>query len=271
MADPNRATPPGHVLIVDDEPALRTTLTRVLMSAGWEVTSASEGREMLQLLAASPFDLVYLDIHLTGMSGMDLLQQIRENDPDLPVVLFTGQASLDTALEAIRLGASDYLVKPIDPEILIARTRVILEERFIARRRHELLEQIDRLQAELAQLDRRTVYTPQAEQPAGGERFVKRGPLVLDRHARRATFRDTVLELTPASFDYLLVLSRHTPEVVDYRTLVNESQGYETSQHEARELVKWHIHNLRRAIEQDPQKPQRILNVRGVGYRLLVD
>lgn len=271
MAEPRKSTPPGHILIVDDEPALRTTLTRVLISSGWEVTSAADGGEMLQLLAASPFDLVYLDIHLSGISGLALLQQIRESDPDLPVVLFTGRASLDTALEAIRLGASDYLVKPIDPEILIARTRVILEERFVGKRRRELQSQIESLQAELARLDRRTVYTPMVEQPAGGDRFVKRGPLVLDLHARRATFRDAVLELTPASFDYLLVLSRHTPEVVDYRTLVNESQGYETSQHEARELVKWHIHNLRRAIEGDPQKPHHILNVRGVGYRLLVD
>jgi DNA-binding response OmpR family regulator len=271
MAEPRGSTPPGHILIVDDEPALRTTLTRVLITAGWEVNSASEGREMLQLLAASRYDLVYLDIHLAGMSGLDLLQQIRSSDPDLPVVLFTGQASLDTALEAIRLGASDYLVKPIDPEILIARTRVILEERYLDRRRREIQEQIDRLQAELSRLDKRTVYAPPVEQTASGDRFVKRGPLVLDLHARRGTFRETVLELTPASFDYLLVLSRHTPEVVDYQTLVNESQGYQTSQHEARELVKWHIHNLRRAIEQDPQKPQYILNVRGVGYRLLVD
>ncbi|HUF40249.1 MAG TPA: response regulator transcription factor [Anaerolineales bacterium] len=271
MAEPHLRTPPGHILIVDDEPALRTTLTRVLITAGWEVTSAAEGRETLQLLAASAFDLVYLDIHLFGMSGLELLQQIRATDADLPVVLFTGKASLDSALEAIRLGASDYLVKPIDPEILIARTRVILEERYIEKRRRVLREQIDTLQGELAQLDQRTVYALPAEQPSGGDRFVKRGSLVLDLHARRATFRDTVLELTPASFDYLLVLSRHTPEVVDYRTLVNESQGYETSQHEARELVKWHIHNLRRTIERDPQKPQYILNVRGVGYRLLVD
>jgi DNA-binding response OmpR family regulator len=271
MADIVRKTPPGHILIVDDEPALRTTLTRVLISAGWEVNSAAEGREMLQLLAASPYDLIYLDIHLAGMSGLELLQKIREGDPDLPVVLFTGQASLDTALEAIRLGANDYLVKPIDPEILIARTRVILEERYVDRRRRELRDQIEALQDELARLDRRTVYAPQTEKPAGGDRFVKRGPLVLDLHARRATFKETVLELTPASFDYLLVLSRHTPEVVDYQTLVNESQGYQTSQHEARELVKWHVHNLRRAIEQDPQKPHHILNVRGVGYRLLVD
>ena len=271
MAEMTARTPPGHILIVDDEPVLRTTLTRVLHTTGWEVTSAGEGQEALLLLGRSEFDLVYLDIHLAEMSGLELLSQIRETYPQIPVVLFTGQATLESSLKAIRLGASDYLVKPIDPEILIARTRVILEEKHLEKQKQRLRSQIAQLQAELSRLEERTRYEPAIDLPAPVERFVKRGPLVLDLHARRATFRDTVLELTPASFDYLLVLSRHTPDVVDYQTLVIESQGYETSPHEARELVKWHIHNLRRAIERDPQKPQHILNVRGVGYRLLVD
>jgi DNA-binding response OmpR family regulator len=118
----------GNVLIIDDEDGLRHTLTRVLKVAGCEVSSASDGPPALGLIQTIPLDLVYLDIHLPSMSGLEVLQSIRSAKPDLPVILFTAHASLQSALEALRLGATDYLVKPIDPEVFVARTRVILDE-----------------------------------------------------------------------------------------------------------------------------------------------
>ena len=103
------------------------------------------------------------------------------------------------------------------------------------------------------------------------DRFFKRGALILDLQARRATFRETVLALPPAAFDYLEVLARHSPEVIPYQTLVIEAQGYRADLMEARELSKWHIHAIRQALEADPSNPQVLLNVRGTGYRLVVD
>ncbi|MBI5348105.1 MAG: winged helix-turn-helix domain-containing protein [Chloroflexi bacterium] len=82
---------------------------------------------------------------------------------------------------------------------------------------------------------------------------------------------DKVLSLPPAAFDYLAVLARHAPNTVDYQTLVNEAQGYQTESFQAKDLAKWHIHQLREALETNPDDPKYIVNMRGVGYRLVVD
>jgi DNA-binding response OmpR family regulator len=86
---------------------------------------------------------------------------------------------------------------------------------------------------------------------------------------RRVTMNGRAINLPPTSFDYLLVLARHTPSVVDYQTLVSEAQGYETDPHEAQELTKWHIHHIRQALEPDAHNPTFVINVRGIGYRLV--
>ncbi len=262
----------GHVLIIDDEDRLRHTLTRVLKTAGCEVSGAADGPQALQLVRSTPLDLVYLDIHLPGISGLEVLQTLRAERPDLPVILFTGHASLQSALEAIRLGAADYLVKPIDPQVFVARTRVILEEQKVERRKRELREQIAALRAELRALEEQNAPVPPAHPvPDGGDRFLKRGHFVLDLQAQRATLADRVLSLPPTAFTYLTVLARHAPQAVDYQTLVTEAQGYAVEQSEASELAKYHIHVLRQAINARKDEPGYILNVRGIGYRLLTD
>ena len=263
----------GNVLIIDDEDGLRHTLTRVLKVAGCEVSSASDGPPALNLVQTIPLDLVYLDIHLPSMSGLEVLQSIRSAKPDLPVILFTAHASLQSALEAIRLGATDYLVKPIDPEVFVARTRVILDEQAVERRKRELREQIGILRAELRSLEDQSI--PPASgviaAPEAADRFLKRGRFVLDLQAQRATLKERVLSLPPTAFTYLTVLARHAPEAVDYQTLVTEAQGYAVEQSEASELAKYHIHVLRQSIDVGKDEPGYILNVRGVGYRLLTD
>jgi DNA-binding response OmpR family regulator len=266
----------GRVLIIDDEVNLRQTLTRILRQAGCDVTTASDGPEGLQRLAAVAYDLAYLDIHLPGMDGLQVLKQIHQSYPQLPVILLTGHASLQTAVEAIRLGATDYLVKPVDPETLVARTRTVLAEQALQRRRREIQTQIEALQSELKTLDRSAGLGDEAAPAANAippqtDRFIKHGPLILDVQARRATFGDKVLMLPPAAFDYLVVLVRHAPDVVSYQTLVAEAQGYQTDLRQAQELAKWHIHELREALEPDQPQPRHVLNVRGVGYRLVVD
>ena len=263
----------GKVLIIDDEASLRQTLTRILQKIGCETMTAVDGREALEMLAEQRFDLVYLDIHLPELDGLQILKEIRQQNPRLPVILLTGYGSMQSAVEALRLGASDYLLKPVDPEVLVARTRIVLNEQAIERRRREIREQIAALREELQALDRESPENqpPPLPLPTPQDRFLKRGCLILDMQAQRATFGENVLALPPAAFDYLVVLAHNSPDVVDYHSLVTEAQNYDVDSNEARELSKWHIHVLRQALEENPQDPQYILNVRGVGYRLLLD
>lgn len=261
----------GNVLVIDDELSLRHTLTRLIQAAGFQVTAVADGKDALAVLEKPVFDLVYLDIHLPGVNGLDILRAVRKESPQLPVILLTGNASLQSALEALRLGATDYLLKPIDPEVLVARTRIILQEQAVEKRRREIEENIAALQAELQSLKTQEYETsaqPTISNP--GERFLKRGPLILDLQIRRGTLGDQILSIPPTAFDYLVSLARHSPEVVDYATLFTEAQGYNNATRiEAQEMTKWHIHTLRQALEPDPARPKHILNVRGTGYRLV--
>lgn len=262
----------GHILIIDDEASLRQTLARILQRAGHEVTTAESGEMALSLIAETAFDVVYMDLRMPGMPGLEALKRIHTSHPDLPVILFTAQPDVNSAVEALRLGATDYLLKPLQPQVLIERTQAILSQREKEHRRREIQAQILSLQSEMKSLDNdeEPVAAPDLTgTPA--DRFVSRGTLKLDLHARRVTISGRVVNLPPTAFDYLLVLARHAPNVVDYQTLVTEAQGYQADAREAQELVKWHIHHIRQAIEPDSQNPAYIINVRGSGYRLVAD
>jgi DNA-binding response OmpR family regulator len=263
----------GHILIIDDEASLRKTLARVLQQAGFEVTTAEQAGQGLDYLKTTSFDLVYMDIRMPGLSGLDALKAIHAAHPELPVILFTAQPDLNSAVEALRRGATDYLLKPLKPEVIIQRTQAVLAVRQRELRKREIQSQIESLQVELKTLE--TDDDAQAAPPplaaASPDRFLKRGSLVLDLHTRRVTVNERVEDLPPTSFDYLLVLARHSPNVVDYQTLVAEAQGYQAEFREAQELTKWHVHHIRQAIEPDARKPNHVINVRGTGYRLVAD
>ncbi len=263
--------PTGHILIIDDEASLRQTLARILQRDGYEVTSVASGTEGLSIVAQHSFDLVYLDIRMPDMNGLDVLQTIHAQLPDLPVILFTAQPDLHSAVEALRRGASDYLMKPLKPETVLARTRSILSEQEKKKRRKEILHQMEELQAELDALDGTPSPPKEARTEPVSDRFIKRGLLTLDLHTRRVMVGDQAASLAPTSFDYLLVLVRHAPNVVDYQTLVSEAQGYQVDAREAQELTKWHIHNIRQAIESDSRNPVHVINLRGTGYRLVTE
>ena len=263
----------GHILIIDDEASLRQTMARILQRAGYEVTTSANGREGLALLSEHPFDLLYLDIRMPDISGLELLQTIHTKFPELPVILFTAQPDLNSAVEALRRGATDYLLKPLKPQSVIDRTQAILVSKQKERRKRELQRQIDALQAELNSLEGQkediTKSTSQ-QSSASDDRFLRRGELILDLHTRRVVMNERAVNLSPTSFDYLLVLARHAPNIVDYQTLVSEAQGYGTDPREAQELTKWHIHHIRQAIEPDTRNPIYVINVRGTGYRLVI-
>lgn len=267
-------TPSGHILIIDDEATLRQTMARILLRAGFEVTTVASGKETLSIIKEHSFDLVYLDIRMPDMNGLEVLKTIHTQYPEMPVILFTAQPDLHSAVEALRLGATDYLMKPLKPEAVIERSRGIISEQNKKKRRREILNQIDALQAELDALDagefseQKNVSAPEE---IASDRYVRRGALILDVHARRATVNDRAVNLAPTSFDYLLVMARHSPNVVDYQTLVAEAQGYQSDAREAQELTKWHVHNIRQAIESNGHNDIHIITIRGSGYRLVTD
>jgi DNA-binding response OmpR family regulator len=268
--------PSGRILIVDDEANLRHTVARVLQRAGFEVTTAASGKEGLTLLAQQTFDLVYMDIRMPDMNGLETLQAISAAHPKLPVILFTGQPDLTSAVSALRQGALDYLQKPLKPELIIERAKTVLASLERERRKKELQAQIETLQAELRSLENEasaelSLKDKEDKEADESDRYLKRGTLVLDLHTQRVTVGNRVIDLSPTPFSYLLVLARHAPNIVDYQTLVTEAQGYQTDAREAQELTKWHVHQIRETIESDAQHPSFIINVRGVGYRLVVD
>jgi two-component system alkaline phosphatase synthesis response regulator PhoP len=260
----------GRILIIDDEAALRHTLARILQKAGFEVTTAENGEQGLAFTQNANFDMVFMDLRMPGMAGMEALKLIHASQPDLPVVLFTAQPDLNSALDALRYGATDYLLKPLKPLEIIERARNILANQKKEKRKREIAQQIEALQAELRSLTNGDAGSQQTA-PLSDDRYLKRGFLVLDLHKRRLILRDQPVNIPPTSFDYLLVLARHSPDVVNYQTLVAEAQGYQTDAREAQELTKWHIHQLRQAIEENTHDPSILINVRGTGYRLVAD
>lgn len=262
------------ILIIDDEPNLRRSLGLILQRAGYVITTASNAAEAIQLLRAGAYDLAFLDIKLPDQNGIQLLPQIRELYPEMPILILTAHATLDTAIEAVRLGARDYLLKPIDPESILSRVAGILKEAKPKRRR-EITDQMQNLLAELQSMDGKEDASSPSAAPSSTKadpaRYLKCGPLVLDRHTHSVQYNGCNTSLPPSTFDYLVTLVRHSPNPVTYEKLVQESQGYQhLSRAEAREISRWQMHEIRRMLETDPRHPRLVITVRDFGYRLVV-
>jgi DNA-binding response OmpR family regulator len=262
----------ASILIIDDEPNLRRSLALILQRAGYSVNTAENAREVKHYLAAGAYDMVFLDLKMPEVNGMELLPEIRQIYPEMPVLILTAHATLESAIEAVRKGARDYLLKPVDPEEILERVKQILAEQEQPKRRREIVGEIQSLLAQLNPVESTETSggdsnpAAQAQDPA---RVLRRGPFTLDLHARFATKGDQIITLSPTAFDYLVTLVRHSPNPVSYETLVVESQGYKTTPVEAREMARWRIHELRKAFEADTRNPTYIITVRDVGYRLI--
>jgi len=266
--------PTNHsILIIDDEPNLRRSLGLILQRAGYTITTAANAKEATQLLQAGAFDLTFLDIKLPDQNGIQLLPQLRELYPDMPVLILTAHATLDSAIGAVRLGARDYLLKPIDPETILNRVQTILREQKPKRRR-EITTQLQSLLSELQSINGSEPSKSANDVPvlqADPTRYLKCGPIVLDRHTHSVKLKDFTSSLPPSTFEYLVTLVRHSPQPVTYEKLVSESQGYQNvSRAEAREIARWQMHEIRKILESDPRHPQLIITVRDLGYRLVV-
>jgi len=261
------------ILIIDDEPNLARSLGLILQHAGYVIKTAGTAQEALHMLQAGAYDLAFLDIKLPDQSGIQLLPQIKDIYPNMPVLILTAHATLDTAIEAVRLGARDYLLKPVDPGSILALVSKILDEDKTPHRRREITGLIQELLDELRVIEGEE--DSQTELGSGTilnnpTRYLKRGTLVLDLHTRSVLLPSGNISLPPSTFEYLVTLVRHSPNPVTYEKLVTESQAYQNlSRSEAREITRWQIHEIRKAIEADPRHPQLIFTVRDVGYRLV--
>ena len=261
------------ILIVDDEDRLRLSLSLILQKENYRVETVATAEDALDCLKQHEYNLMFLDLSLPGMSGIDLLVEVHRQFPYLPVLILTAHAALDSAIQAVRLGARDYLIKPVEPVLIVTRVAEILAESEQPARKKEIVSQIHALLAELQTMEGEEM-TPRSALAAlpstDPARFLKKGPFELDLHARHATLGGKYIPVTGIYFEYLGTLLRHAPKTVAYKTLVKESQGYDVDATEARELARWRIHELRKIIEEDPEHPQYILTVRGTGYRLAI-
>ncbi|MBX3063923.1 MAG: response regulator transcription factor [Anaerolineae bacterium] len=261
----------ANILVVDDEGAIRYSIGKTLQRVGYQVSAASSAEEAINFLDEQIFDVVLTDIRMPGISGVELLGIIKEKAPDAIVILMTAYASLGTAVEALRLGAHDYLIKPISSQDIRQSVARGLERAQNLRRRRQLLETIQNNVKELTGgfEEVRGVPPVQTTTPVQAPvTTMQLGPLTIFPGRYQIQVGDKSLNLTPTEFDLLLYLAAHRGRVVPCYELVREVRGYTVDESEAREVIRPHISNLRRKLEKAGQDPDLIVNVRGIGYRL---
>lgn len=265
----------ANILVVDDEGAIRYSIGKTLQRVGYQVSAAASAEEAMAMLGEQLFDVVLTDIRMPGLTGVELLSRIKEKAPDAIVILMTGYASLGTAVEALRLGAHDYLIKPISSQDIRQSVARGLERSQNMRRRRQLLETIQNNVKELTggfeETNRTHTANGAAIAPAPVQAPVttmQLGPLTIFPGRYQIQVGDKQLSLTPTEFDLLLYLAAHRGRVVPCYELVREVRGYTVDEAEAREVIRPHISNLRRKLDKAGQDPDLIVNVRGIGYRL---
>ena len=259
------------ILIVEDDPSIRRALSEGLRDSGYEVVAAATAEEALSKLAVIVVDLALVDLKLPGMDGVNLLRELRQRSPTTELVIMSANPSTDSAIEALRMDAYDYLLKPFTLDQVEQVLSRALERHRQWAHRETLLRQLERSLAGLQALKRSgSVGSPasEAKSRTNNPGMLFCGPIEIDlqRHLARAEERE--LDLTPTEFNLLVTLVDRAPAVVSHQDLIHQAIGYQTDPIEARELVKWHIHHLRGKVESDPKRPRYIVNVRGVGYRL---
>lgn len=267
----------ANILVVDDEQNIRLTLSALLRRVGHTVTTASSGEEAVSLFSTQSFDMMLVDLQMPGINGIQVVEALRARGLDTDVIVLTGHGSLESAIEGIHQGIFDYMLKTSDPAQIIERVAAGLSERAKRKRQNTLISTIGQAVQELTgsgvsqQQDEPHSSSSVSTGPTGHERVVTIGQLQLDTWHQTATLSDRSLNLTPTEFRLLLCLAEHSGQMLSYTQLVRCAQGYETSELEAGELIKPHIHHLRQKIEPDPSAPRYLLNVRGKGYILQID
>lgn len=226
-----------QILLVEDDPGIRTVLADALQHDGHAVTTAQDGDEALAALRSSRFDLCILDIMLPGPGGLEVLERFRRRDQKSPVLLLTARSSESDKVLGLELGADDYVTKPFSLRELRARVRVLL---------------------------RRVEREPTA--PSGQFRL---GEVECDLDAYELRRDGQRQRLSPTEAALLALLWRQRGRVVERRQFLVEVWGGAGSVSDR--TIDTHLLHLRKKIEPDPQSPRWLLTVHGVGYRLAVE
>lgn len=222
------------ILVVDDEPAIRESVTYALEREGYDVVAVEDGETALDRARSHSFDAVILDVVLPGRLGTDVCRELRA-ESSVPILMLTARTTELDRVVGLELGADDYVPKPFSVAELVARVRAILRRR---------------------ELDRSV-----------GSELRRVGGLELDfrRHEVRVDGRS--VELTPMEFRLLAVLADEPERAFGRRELVRHL--WESNHVGDERACDAHVVNLRRKIERDPAEPERLVTVRGVGYKLV--
>ena len=250
----------GRILVVDDEEVARLSLLRILQLEGFEVTAVSDGETALRELSRSAYDLMILDLKMSGLSGIDVLAQAVDTIPDLKIVILTAYGSLDTAIQALRYRVNDYLIKPADPKEIIRSVRRSLSGDVTpgtSREIHEL----------------RSGYEGAVMQKLPFEQtiFHTANDIVIDCMRRQITWFNTQIHLTPTEARIIGVLLENNAVVVRHQELVHKVYGYRVGGEEAAKILRPVISRLNTKLERVPGGENWIHSIRGAGYLLEVD
>jgi two-component system, OmpR family, response regulator MtrA len=219
----------GRVLVVDDDTALAEMLGIVLRGEGFEPSFVADGERAMQAFHDTRPDLVLLDLMLPGKDGIDVCREIRA-ESGVPIVMLTAKGDTVDVVLGLESGADDYVVKPFKPKELVARVRARLR---------------------------------QSAEPGPEELHLADVTIDVAGHSVRRG--DQVIQLTPLEFDLLVALARKPRQVFTRETLLEQVWGY---RHAAdTRLVNVHVQRLRSKVERDPERPEVVLTVRGVGYK----
>jgi two-component system KDP operon response regulator KdpE len=224
------SAPPPKVLVIDDEPPIRKLLRMGLSTQGYEILEAPNGRTSLELLEQKP-DLVILDLGLPDIQGLDLLRTIRARNESVPIVVLSSRGDEAGKVEALDLGADDYVTKPFGMDELLARMRAAL--------RHQL-------------------------QSHGERPIFRTGELSVDLVRRIVKVGDKEVKLSPKEYELLRALVQHAGKVLTHKFLLGELWDDLTDA----QYLRVYVRQLRQKIETDPERPQYILTETGIGYRL---
>jgi two-component system, OmpR family, response regulator RegX3 len=222
-----------RVLVVDDEPAIRDTVGYALRQEGFEVAARDDGEGGLKAALEEDFDLVILDLMLPDIPGTEVCRRLRAESP-VPIVMLTAKSAEVDRVLGLEIGADDYVAKPFSMAELVGRVRAILRRR---------------------ELDR-----------AAGGRIRRVGGLELDSARHRVTRDGEAVSLTPSEFRLLDLLAGDPERVFSRREIMQHL--WDSSYVGDQRACDIHISNLRRKLEADPANPERIVTVRGVGYKL---
>jgi DNA-binding response OmpR family regulator len=260
--------PDAHLLIVDDEPNIRSALGRALNLLGYTVEEASTGQEALTMLQRASFDLIVLDLRMPGMDGLEVMLRAHQLYPELLIIILTGHATLESAIAAVKSEVVDYLQKPASiQEIAQAVTRS-LEKRAGQIQRQRLVQ----VMGEALEVLRQADQPPNAISiPFEVKDILHLHPLKLDRQKRLlmvAAEGTQTLQLTEGETVVLARLMMCPDKVLSCRDLIELGWGYSTNEREAQNIIRPHVSRLRGKINRVIPASTLIHTVRKRGYVL---